>query len=227
MTELILAVLVFLATHAIPAAKPIRAALVGRWGERAYLVAYSMLSLATLVWLGAAYARAPYLEIWPPAAWTRWLPLLVMPFACIFLVAALISPNPLSIGGRSRGFDAARPGIAAVTRHPLIWAFVLWAVAHIPANGDVASLILFGLLLALSLAGPPSLDAKRRASLGEERWRHLARVTSGFPFVAIISGRARLRLRDIGPWPIIGGLLLYVLLILLHAPLIGVSPLPI
>ena len=227
MTELILAVLVFLATHAIPAAKPIRAALVSRWGERAYLVAYSMLSLATLVWLGAAYARAPYLEIWPPAAWTRWLPLLVMPFACIFLVAALISPNPLSIGGRSRVFDAARPGIVAVTRHPLIWAFVLWSAAHIPANGDVASLILFGLLLALSLAGPPSLDAKRRASFGEERWRHLARATSGFPFVAIISGRARLRLRDIGPWPIIGGLLLYVLLILLHAPLIGVSPLPI
>ena len=227
MTELVFAVFVFLATHAIPAAKPVRAALVGRLGERVYLVAYSVLSLATLVWLGAAYARAPYLEIWPPAAWTRWLPLLVMPFACVFFVAALVSHNPLSISGRSSGFDPARPGIVAITRHPLIWAFVLWAAAHIPANGDVASLILFGLLLALSLAGLPSLDAKRRASLGEERWRHLARATSGFPFVAIISGRARLRLRDIGPWPIIGGLLLYVLLILLHAPLIGVSPLPI
>ena len=226
MTELVFAVFVFLATHAIPAAKPVRAALVGRLGERVYLVAYSVLSVATVVWLGVAYARAPYLEIWPLAAWTRWLPLLVMPFACIFLVAALISPNPLSIGGRSRGFDAARPGIAAVTRHPLIWAFVLWAAAHIPANGDVASLILFGLLLALSLIGPLSLDAKRRAALGDEQWRHLAHATSGFPFMAIISGRARLRLREIGPWPIIGGLLLYVLLILLHAPLIGVSPLP-
>ncbi len=226
MLELILAVVVFLASHAIPAVRPVRAALTARLGERGYLVLYSVVSLAVLVWLGAAYARAPYIEVWPFALWTRWVPVLVMPFACILLVAAVSSANPFSIAIGRRPFDAARPGIVSVTRHPLIWAFILWAGAHLVPNGDVASILLFGLLLVLSLLGPMSLDAKRKAQWGAEEWARRAAATSSVPLAAVVAGRGRLDLAGIGHWRVAAGLVCYGVLWLGHEWVIGVSPTP-
>ena len=226
MLELILAVLVFLASHAIPAVRPVRAALTARFGERVYLILYSMVSLGVLVWLGGAYARAPYVEIWPFALWTRWVPVLVMPLACILLVAAVSSANPFSIEIGHRSFDPERPGIVSVTRHPLIWAFALWAGAHLVPNGDVASALLFGLLLVLSLLGLASLDAKRRAQWGAEEWADRIRTTSSLPFAAVFTRRTRLDLAGIGFWRVAAGLVLYALLWLGHEWAIGVSPAP-
>ena len=37
--------------------------------------------------------------------------------------------------------------VTAYTRHPMLWGFALWAVAHLLVNGDTPSLILFGGLL--------------------------------------------------------------------------------
>lgn len=227
MTNLILAVLAFLASHAIPALKPVRGALVARLGERTYQVLYSALSLAMIGWLGLAYARAPYVEIWAVRPWMIWVPVLVMPFACLLLVGALTAANPLSVSGSRTAFDPARPGIVSVTRHPLMAAFALWAGAHLVPNGDAASLILFGLLFVLSLLGPPSLDAKRRAVLGEAEWRRLAGATSSLPLAAVLAGRTRLDLAGIGLGRLAAALVLYGLLLLAHPWVIGVSPLPI
>lgn len=227
MTELIAAVLVFLASHAVPSLKPVRGALVASFGERRFRVAYSLLSLAVLVWLGVAYARAPFIEVWAMQPWMPWVPVLVMPLACLLLVGTLTAPNPLSISASRKPFDAARPGIVSITRHPLMAAFALWAGAHMVPNGDVASLILFGLLFLLSLAGPPSLDAKRRAALGEAEWRRLAGPTSTLPLAAVLAGRGRLDVVGIGLKRTALALLLYALLILAHPWAIGVSPLPV
>lgn len=226
MTELVLAVAVFVLTHSIPAWPPARRALRAAATERVYLGVYSLVSVIVLGWLIAAFWRAPVVEVWPFAPWTRWIPILAMAPACVLLVAGLTTPNPLSLSLRRHGFDPRRPGIVAVTRHPVIWALVLWSAAHIPANGDVASLILFGLLLAASLAGPPSLDSKRREALGEARWRELAGATSSLPLGAIAAGRARTTLADIGYRRLAGGLVLYGVLLLGHVHVIGVSPLP-
>lgn len=226
MTEFILAMVVFIATHAVPAYRPVRLALVSAAGERIYLGGYSLVSLAAIGWLVAAYARAPHVEVWPFAGWTLWVPVLAMPLSCVLLAAGLAAPNPLSLLARSKGFDPRRPGIVAVTRHPVIWALVLWSAAHIPANGDVASLILFGVLLASSLAGSSSLDHKRRGGLGEEAWRELAAATSNLPFAAIVAGRARTSLADIGYRRLAAGLVLYTVFLVAHEYVIGVSPLP-
>ncbi len=225
MTELAAAILCFILTHAIPAFKPLRAQLVRAMGEKMYIVLYSMMSAAVLIWLGFAYAEAPYVEIWQQGAWARWLPLWVMPFACILLVGGLVQPNPLSLSfGDADKFDPERPGVVALTRHPVIWAIGLWAISHMPANGDLAALMMFSLLLLLGLSGPKSLDAKRRAGLGEDRWLGLAAVTSNIPLLAWISGK--IRPRGLGVVPLAGGLGLYTLLIFLHEWAIGVSPLP-
>lgn len=213
---------VFVASHALPALKPLRRGLTDSLGEGLYITLYSTATLAVLVWLGFAYAAAPYVEAWPAADGLRWVPVVVMPVACIFLVAGVTSGNPFSLGAGAGGYDAARPGIVSVTRHPVLWALILWAAAHLPPNGDVASLILFGLFVVSALAGPPSLDAKRRGRLGDDAWTKLAAATSNVPFVAILKGRAALDLTGIGAWRLIGGGVLYLALLLAHAPVIGV-----
>jgi len=227
MTNLILAVLAFLVSHAIPALKPVRGALVARVGERTYRALYSGLSLVMIGWLGVAYARAPHVEVWAMRPWMMWIPVLVMPFACLLLVGTLTAANPLSISGSRAAFDPARPGIVSITRHSLMASFALWAGTHMVPNGDLASLILFGLLLALSLLGPASLDAKRRATLGETEWRRLAEATSSLPLAAVLGGRTRLDLAGIGLGRVTAAAILYGLLLLAHPWAIGVWPLPV
>ncbi|MCG8508354.1 MAG: NnrU family protein [Rhodospirillales bacterium] len=225
MAELIASLVVFVFTHALPAAPGLREPLVRRLGLAAYLILYSLLSLVVITWLAVAYARAPFVGVWEFALWQRWVPVLIMPIACILLAGALLCPNPFSISISRAQFDSSRPGVVAITRHPLMWAFILWAGAHLIPNGDLASVILFGFLLVLSLAGPISLDAKARRGLGAAAWAEQAKATSNIPFAAIITGRARLDGQSLG-LPVLGGLMLYAGLIGFHEPVIGVAPWP-
>ena len=226
MTELVLAVLAFVASHAVPALHPVRGTIVSRIGEGAYLILYSGVSIGAIWWLAAAYSNAPYIEMWPFYMEARWVPVVVIPVSCILLVAALTSPNPLSVQFIRRSFDPDHPGIVSVTRHPLLWAFILWAGAHLVPNGDVASIVLFGVLLVLSLVGIKSLDIKARKGLGEKEWTRLASRAPVIPFYAIISGRVRLDAGGVGCRRILAGLALYGALLLAHEWAIGVSPLP-
>ncbi|MFC3527178.1 NnrU family protein [Paracoccus mangrovi] len=123
--EFSIALAAFLGSHVIPAR--FRAPLIARFGKRAYVIGYSILSLALLYWLIVASGRAPYVELWPQEPWMRWLVNLAMPVAV--LAAA--------IGGMA--------GLMA--------GFALWAGAHLVANGDLAHGILFGLMLIYALFG--------------------------------------------------------------------------
>jgi uncharacterized membrane protein len=144
MTEFLTAIAAFLFAHAIPPAPPVRTWLIGWLGRRAYLTLYSLLSLVLIVWVISAAMRAPYLPLWYPAAWQAAIPALVMPVSLWLLIAGLAEPNPLSVSIR-KADDSAEPGpMAAVTRHPVLWAFLLWALAHIPPTGHVVAFILFG-----------------------------------------------------------------------------------
>jgi uncharacterized membrane protein len=118
------------------------------------------------------------------------VPLVLVPVAAWFLIAGLAEPNPLSISVRREG-DSLGP-MAAITRHPVLWAFLLWSGSHLVPNGDLVSLILFGGLTLLALAGFGLVDRRARGRLGEEAWHELARRTSVVPFAAALSGRTRL-----------------------------------
>lgn len=215
--QLVLAVLVFLASHSLtnrPGFRRRAEAALG--GSRGFTIAYSILSLLLLAWMIAAYRDAPTLVLWDQAPWMRWGPVLVMPLASVLAVAGLTSPNPFSIGPGGRRYDPARPGILRLTRHPVLWAAGLWAGAHILPNGDAAALILFVPLLLLAFAGPAMLDRKRRRVLGFEEWSRLAAIP---PDPAAM-------LRETGWKRIVGGLVLYAALLHLHLPVIGASPWP-
>lgn len=224
MGEFLLALAVFVAAHVLPARTGLKDWLTGRIGRPAYLAAYSLLSIALIVWLIAAAIRAPAIPLWTVSIAHYWFALILMLPASMLIVGGVFSPNPLSVGFAAIHYDPARPGIVGVTRHPLLWGFALWAIAHIPANGDLVALIMFGGFALFALAGMAATDARKRRQLGIE-WSRLAAPTSVIPFAAWFWSRAAKR------WPpgaavvtLLGGPALYLLLLWLHPRLIGPDP---
>jgi uncharacterized membrane protein len=225
-SEFVAALVAFFASHAIFARPAVRARCVAAAGERGFIVAYSVLSTILLGWLIVAAARAPYVELWAPAPWQAWAPFLLTPLAIALACLALGAPNPLSFGGaHPERFDPERPGVVGIARHPILWALALWAGAHLIPNGDLAHAVVFGGSFAFALFGLKALDARARRRFGEADWRRLARGSSAFPFAAWLDGRRP----AYGPFPLarlaVAAAVVAALLVL-HQPVIGVSPLP-
>ena len=218
METLTAATAAFLLTHFV-SSTPLRPALVGAMGEWPYRGLYSAVAGITLAWMIWAYAQAPRTELlWTPL---RLLPLVVMPFSLILVVAGYWR-NPTMVGAERllKSDDPAR-GMIRVTRHPLMWGILLWAGAHILARADLNSIVFFGGFLLLAGLGSASIDFRKR---NDPDFRRFAAVTSHVPFVAIAQGRNRLAWREIG-WlrPAIG-IGLFVVLFLLHPWLFGARP---
>jgi uncharacterized membrane protein len=149
MVLLILGLVVFIATHLFSTRRETRSELIGRLGEGGYKLLYSVLSLIGLVLMivgfGAARAAGPPL-VWDPPVWLRHLALLINLPIFVLLAAAYL------------------PGrIKSATKHPMLLAVKLWATAHLLANGDLASIILFGSLLAWAVLA--RIAAKRREAI--------------------------------------------------------------
>jgi uncharacterized membrane protein len=222
MLEFSAALATFLAAHSLPAMPGAKVRLVATLGSRGYTLAYSALSIALLVWVIAAARRAPYVPLWDPSPWQWHFTIALMPFAFILLILGAAQPNPLSIAFRRSGEPG---GVIAVTRHPILWSFALWAIAHIPANGDLVLLVLFGAMAAFALLGMRLADRRARRRLGEARWRMLAAKTSTLPFAALVAGRTQLRSSNAAIGWIALALALYAWFLLDgHARLIGVDP---
>lgn len=220
--ELILAAVLFVGGHFVASAAPLRGPAVARLGERGFAGLYSAVAVALLVWMISAYGRAPLLPLWDAPRWCYWLPAVFMTLACLLLVSGVSQDNPTAVMQSLRAGTRPAPGILAITRHPVMWAIALWALAHIPANGTAADLLLFGSMAVLALLGTLAIDAKKRRQWGEAEWARLAGQTSNLPFVAILSGRARLRPGEIGGLRLLGAATLYVLLVFGHPWIAGV-----
>jgi uncharacterized membrane protein len=215
---LVIATAAFLATHFVTSTA-LRPVLVNAMGEWPYRGLYSLVAFVTLGWMIWAYAAAPREPLW--AGW-RHVPLLVMPFVFVLLACGYWR-NPTMVGADAllKSAEPAR-GLIRITRHPIMWAIMLWAAAHILARGDVKSLVFFGGFLALAAVGTLLMDARKAKIMGEE-WRRFSALTSNIPFVALAQGRNRIVWREIG-WlrPLIG-LAVFVAFLLLHPWLFGIS----
>jgi uncharacterized membrane protein len=217
---LILATLLFIGIHALPAT-PLRATAVRHLGEGAYQGLFSLTSLAALIWMGLEYKRAPFEGLWPGL---RLVPIAVLPVAFVLLACGLLARNP-TLAGQSRAMRAEDParGIIRITRHPVMWAIMLWSAAHLLAIGSLQAVIFFGGLLLLAGAGTTLQDARKAAQLGED-WKRFAARTSNVPFAALLQGRNRIVWREIGWWRPTAGLAAFALLLWQHAWLFGVRP---
>jgi len=211
MLSLALAALFWVVLHFIVAG-PLRPAVAGRLGEAGYSGLFSLLSAAGLVWLALAYRGAPYEPLWAPAPF--WVPAVLVFCSFVLLACSLGPSNPTQVGAERLG---ALPvfGITRITRHPMLWAFALWALAHLTVNGHWAGVLLFGAILVTALNGMVSIDRKRAARLGPA-WDEFARRTSRLPFAAILSGRGQLAIGELALWRLALGVVLFVAALWLH-----------
>ena len=189
MTILILGIIVLIGIHFVPAFPDLRDSLMARLGRNGYRALFSVVSLLGLALVVWGFAKAPVVQIWAPPVWTRHLALLLMLPVFPLLLAAYL------------------PGkIKAKVRHPMLAAIKFWALAHLIANGDLASIILFGSFLAYAVVD-----------------RILVKRRGGAELVLAVS-EAEARRNDLISFG--AGLALYVaFLFWLHPLLIGVSPL--
>ncbi|MDO9242321.1 MAG: NnrU family protein [Rhodocyclaceae bacterium] len=144
---LILGLVLFLGIHSVRIfANDWRDAQVARMGElrwRGVYALFAIAGLALIIW-GYGLARADPVVLWLPPAWTRHLAALLTVPAFILLVAAYL------------------PGshIKAKIGHPMVAGVKVWALAHLPANGNLADATLFGAFLVWAIAD--FVSARRR-----------------------------------------------------------------
>jgi uncharacterized membrane protein len=230
MPNLIAAALFFILLHLLVSGTRVRDVLTGAIGQGPYMGLFALASAAGLAWLGFAFAGALgtpgdrfYWDITPAA---RYLQIGLQLVAMLLIVPGLATPNPTSV--RQEG-ALDRPdvikGMLRITRHPFLWGVAIWASGHLIVNGNTASIVLFGSLLLLALFGTASIDAKRKRALGS-KWDAFAAQTSNVPFAAILAGRQRLSLGEIGWWRIALGVAIWALFAWAHPYLFGVRALP-
>ncbi|MBY6188004.1 NnrU family protein [Marinobacter hydrocarbonoclasticus] len=144
MVALTLGMVAFIALHLIPGTA-VRDKLAGALGETLYKALFALASLAALVAVGWGETQSGYVSVWLPPVWTRHLAPLMMLASCYLMVTYLL-------GGKLKG----------LTPNPMLWSVVIWAVAHLLANGDLASLILFGGFTLYSLLAIARSRSQRR-----------------------------------------------------------------
>jgi|SRR5579859_2495590 len=189
MMTLILGLGLFLGVHSVSIIAPgWRDRAAARLGAVPWKGLYSLTSIAGFALLLVGYAAARTQPVWLyiPPSWMRYVAAaLMLPVFPLFLAPYL-------------------PGrIKSATRHPLLLATVLWALAHVLSNGTLHDVVLFGGFLVWAVVDLISL--RRRAP----------RPVPGAPPSAA------------NDWIALGlGLGLYALTVLwAHARVIGVAPL--
>jgi uncharacterized membrane protein len=192
MLLLILGLVAFLGVHSIRIVAPEwRNAQLASMGEGKWKGVYSLASLIgfiLMIW-GYSLARPEAVLIYEPPVWMKHVTLTLMLFSFVFLAVSQVP------AGR----------IKAWVRHPMLLAVKIWAVAHLLANGDAASLLLFLGILAWAVID--RISVKRRESAGEVTVIEAGPVTNDI--IAIVAGVA---LYGLFVWR-------------LHEWLFGVSPL--
>jgi uncharacterized membrane protein len=147
MALLILGLVVFIGSHAFTIARGPRAALIGRLGEGPYKGLYSLVSILGVVLIAygfGQYRATSWVDVWSPPVWTRHLALLLVWVAFVLLAAAYL-PGRIKSGAK----------------HPMLAAVKIWALAHLLANGDLGSMILFGSLLAWAVVARIAVKRRR------------------------------------------------------------------
>jgi uncharacterized membrane protein len=222
MGMLLLAAAVWVGVHVGIAGTAIRGAIAGRIGDGAFRAVFSIASVLAIIFLVNAWQDAGTMPLWFAPAWLRWVLALAMLPAFMLFVASF-RRNPTAAGGEAL-IGAGATGIQRITRHPMLWSFAIWAAVHVLGNGDTASLVFFGAFLVTALVGMPSIDAKL-AQRAPDAWPRLAATTSILPFGAILAGRNRLALGEIGWVPPVVGLVAWAAMLHFHARFFGVPPL--
>ena len=90
-------------------------------------------------------------------------------------------------------------------------------------NGDITSVLLFGILAIFALGYMPLIDKRVQKAKGMEEWHHLSAGSSNMPFASYLRKNSRPLVDRTLILSVIAGFALFFLLLYLHGPVIGVN----
>jgi uncharacterized membrane protein len=147
---LVLGLILFLGVHTLTVHRALRASFISSMGEGIYKILYSLISLiglAMIVWGFSQYRATGWIDVWTPPTAMKHITIGLMLPATILVVASYL-----------------RGRIYTKLKHPMLAGIKLWAFAHLLANGDLGSIILFGSFLGWAVYDRISL--KHRTDAG-------------------------------------------------------------
>jgi uncharacterized membrane protein len=211
LANLIAASVAFVGSH-FAMSHPLRAGLVRMLGPMGFQLAYTVVSFATLGWMVVAFqAVGPGAAgLWDGSADAIWaLAALLTLVAGVLFVGSLIGNPALPAPGALAAATKPVHGVFHVTRHPMMWSFALWALAHMLVSPTPRSFVLCGAIAFLALVGSHFQDRKK-TNLAGEAWAGWEAKTSYWPRPG---GLAR---AGLVPW--LGGAVLWLAATWAHIP---------
>ncbi|MXP10643.1 NnrU family protein [Pseudoblastomonas halimionae] len=169
LAELVAASVAFVGSH-FAMSHPLRAPMVRVLKPFGFMLVYSAASFATLFWMVSAFGNAPVTTpLWPGFGDFSWMVASVLTLVAMVLLAGSFAGNPAfpQPGAEKLAATKQPKGVFAVTRHPMMWAFALWAVAHIIAAPTARTLVVATAIGILALVGAHLQDRKKEALLGD------------------------------------------------------------
>jgi len=177
--SLLAASLTFVGTH-FALSHPLRGPLTRAVGEGPFLGIYSLVALVSFGWMIWAFLEAPAPDL-PGAGDAAWVLASALTIVALALFLGSFRKNPAFPDPTGRTMIPAAPrGVFLITRHPMMWGFALWAMAHIIVFWSMRTLILAGAILFLALVGAHLQDRKKQRLLGD-KWRAWQAQTSYWP----------------------------------------------
>ncbi len=215
--SLALATIAFVGTHFLMS-HPLRLGLIRNLGESGFRIAYSLVAFVTLGWMILAFPGADAVPLWIAPGWAWVIGSMVMLVASILLVGSFVRNPAFPHPGAEKQASRPATGVFAITRHPMNWSFILWALVHMSVWGSPRNLILAVGILILALFGSIGQDRKKLSAMGEG-WRGWQSRTSFVPFGALIRGKVGWRAANPGWIALAGGLIFWLAVTGFHMPL--------
>jgi uncharacterized membrane protein len=204
MACLALASAAFVGTHFLMS-HMLRRPLVARMGEGPFRGLYSLVSIVLFGLMIWVYRRiGDQVPLWDAgeAGWT--VATALMFIGSILFVGSFVGNPALPGAPRPKG---APSGVLAITRHPMMWGFALWAIAHVIVIATPKALVFDGAIIFLALVGAALQDRKKQGLMGET-WHEWTAQTGFLPFAR--------GLRSPGTFALVGGTVLFLLATWLH-----------
>lgn len=197
---LLLSAIAFVGTHFL-LSHPLRGPLARAMGERAFQGLYSIIALITfggMIYFYRACGREP--PLWDVGE-AGWIAATILMLIGSILFVGSFAGNPALPGVRmTRGLEPK--GVFAITRHPMMWGFALWAIVHLMVIAMPKALVFDGAIILLALAGAAGQDRKKAGLMGE-RWHEWTAQTAFVPFTRGVANP--------GVIALVGGTLLFLI----------------
>lgn len=126
MEFLLTGTLIFFGIHLLPLFD-LKRKLINRMGKMPYMGIFAVISAIGLGLIIYGKGHAEFIPIWQPLELAHWAPIIIMwPTMLLFIWAEIPCSMKIKL------------------RHPMLMGIVLFASSHLVANGDLATIILFG-----------------------------------------------------------------------------------